>query len=138
MYLALLAWTRCGARIGVYRIMRRFLRRKPTKRRDSDAAAGARIGRAFLSPLRSAAGTARTRAANRANATRIRASRGSRLPDAPDGQPAGPLARRIVEAYYRVRFGRAALDSRQAAAVEQLLDQLQTAVSRPKRGRRRR
>lgn len=55
----------------------------------------------------------------------------------PDGRAAGQSARRIVDAFYRVRFGRVALDSRQAATVEQLLDQLQTSAEQTGLARRR-
>ena len=136
MYLTLLLFA--AGVIGIYRIVRRFLRGKPKKRRGSvDAAGGASevpFYRRFEALLAKRGLVRRTGQTQREFAQ----AAANVLPDAPDGQPVGPLARRIVEAYYRVRFGRAALDSRQAAAVEQLLDQLQTAVvRRPKRGRRR-
>jgi protein-glutamine gamma-glutamyltransferase len=123
----------------VYRILRRFVRAKSKRRRGSAglrAGGGAELAfyRRFETLL------ARRGLVRRTGQTQLEFAQAAAaiLPDASDGQPAGPLARRVVDAYYRVRFGRTALDSRQAAAVEQLLDRLQTAVARPpKRGARR-
>lgn len=51
---------------------------------------------------------------------------GGRLADQPDRQPLAALPRRIVEVYYRVRYGGAVLDSQEALAVEQALFDLET------------
>jgi hypothetical protein len=136
MYLTLVLFA--AGVIGIYRITRRSPRGKSKTRRESARAASGVSEVPFY--RRFEALLAQRGLVRRAGQTQREFAQAAAavLPDAPDGQPAGPLARRIVEAYYRVRFGRAALDSRQAAAVEQLLVQLQTAVvRRPKRGRRR-
>jgi len=121
---------------GVYRLARRFMRTK-SKRRRNFARLGARPEVAFYRRFETL--LARRGLVRRSGQTQLELAQAAAaiLPDAPDGQPAGLLARRIVDVYYRVRFGRAALDSRQAAAVEQLLDQLQTTVVRTKRRARR-
>jgi hypothetical protein len=56
-------------------------------------------------------------------------------PVAAKGEPRGApptlaAVRRLVDSFYRVRFGHAALDSRQGEAVEQVLDQLEQSVGR--------
>jgi transglutaminase-like putative cysteine protease len=48
-------------------------------------------------------------------------------------RPAATLPRRIVETYYRVRFGRRALDNRERSFVEQQLDELDAALVRLQR-----
>jgi transglutaminase-like putative cysteine protease len=117
-----------------YRVARRFVRTKSKRGRIAAAGPGSAPDVAFY--RRFEALLARRGLVRRSGQTQLELAQAAAavLTDAPDGQPAGVLARRIVEIYYRVRFGRAALDSRQAAAVEQLLDQLQTAiVRRPRR-----
>jgi protein-glutamine gamma-glutamyltransferase len=52
----------------------------------------------------------------------------ARTSDPPGTPPAAVLVRRLIDSFYRVRFGHAVLDSRQAEAVEQLLGQLEQAV----------
>lgn len=49
--------------------------------------------------------------------------------DSPATADAAAIPAEIVAAYYRVRFGGAALDSREQAAIEQALDQLTPAVN---------
>lgn len=124
----------------VYRIARRF-RRAQAKRRRGAKGAGDGGGPEVAFYRRFEALLARRGLVRRSGQTQLELAQAAAaiLPDAPGGQPAGLLARRLVDVFYRVRFGRAALDSRQAAAVEQLLDQLQsTVVRRPKQGNRRR
>ena len=125
-----------AAVIGIYQLIRRFIRPKPKRRRHS-ARLGGRSEVAFYRRFEKL--LARRGLVRRAGQTQLELAQAAAaiLPDAPDGQPAGQLARRVVDVYYRVRFGRAALDSRQAATVEQLLDQLQTTVVRTKRRARR-
>ena len=48
-----------------------------------------------------------------------------------------PVAPQVVEAYYRVRFGRRRLDKRQLEAVEQSLDALEAAIQSAARQQRR-
>jgi hypothetical protein len=48
------------------------------------------------------------------------------LPSCATGQRSLPvLLRRVVDSFYRVRFGQSPLDSRQAEAVEQVLAELE-------------
>ena len=53
---------------------------------------------------------------------------GGQLAESPRTK-AGPLARQLVELFYRVRFGRRTLDSQEAAAVEQALSELADALT---------
>ncbi len=50
--------------------------------------------------------------------------------------PTIAAVRRLVDSFYRIRFGHAALDSRQAEAVEQVLDQLEQSVGSREKGYR--
>lgn len=61
-------------------------------------------------------------------ARELAAAAESRLQSPPTADLAG-LPATIVDAYYRVRFGGAALDSREQAAIEQALEQLTPAVN---------
>jgi transglutaminase-like putative cysteine protease len=54
---------------------------------------------------------------------------GGQLAESPRTSFAGPLARQLVELFYRVRFGRRTLDSQEAAAVEQALSELADALA---------
>jgi hypothetical protein len=54
---------------------------------------------------------------------------GGRLADQPDRQPLAAIPRRIVEVYYRVRYGGAVLDSQEALAVEQALLDLESRLN---------
>jgi hypothetical protein len=54
---------------------------------------------------------------------------GAKLAAAATSQDAAELPDEIVQAYYRVRFGGATLDNREAAAIEQALAKLVPAVS---------
>jgi hypothetical protein len=56
-------------------------------------------------------------------------SAGGRLADFPAGQQVAALPRKIVESFYRVRFGRLPLDSGEAEAIEHALASLQSALS---------
>jgi transglutaminase-like putative cysteine protease len=47
----------------------------------------------------------------------------------PERRAAAPLLDRLVEAYYRVRFGKHPLDSQEAAAIENTLDQLEQTLA---------
>ena len=49
---------------------------------------------------------------------------GGQLAESTATQPAMSLPRRVVEAFYRVRFGRQALDNLEAEAVEQAITEL--------------
>ncbi|MEX2559121.1 MAG: DUF4129 domain-containing protein [Pirellulales bacterium] len=55
-------------------------------------------------------------------------SAGGQLAESPRTQQAAGLPRRIAEAFYRVRFGQASLDSTEAAAVEQAVSDLAGAL----------
>jgi len=54
---------------------------------------------------------------------------GGQLAESAQTKRAAPLARQLVELFYRVRFGRRALDSQEAAAVEQSLSELAGALA---------
>jgi protein-glutamine gamma-glutamyltransferase len=54
---------------------------------------------------------------------------GGQLAESTQTKRAAPLARQLVELFYRVRFGRKALDSQEAAAVEQALSDLAGALA---------
>jgi transglutaminase-like putative cysteine protease len=60
-------------------------------------------------------------------------STGAELVAEAELRPAATLPRRIVETYYRVRFGRRALDSRERSFVEQQLAELDAALVRLQR-----
>jgi hypothetical protein len=53
---------------------------------------------------------------------------GGRLADVPHLQPVAGVPRRVVEAFYRVRFGQTPLDNSERLAVEQALGDLETAL----------
>jgi transglutaminase-like putative cysteine protease len=57
------------------------------------------------------------------------AAAGGRLADVPQLQAVAGVPRRVAEAFYRVRFGGAPLDSREEQAVEQALRDLESALS---------
>jgi transglutaminase-like putative cysteine protease len=57
------------------------------------------------------------------------AAAGGRLADLPHLQPVAGVPRRVAEAFYRVRFGGAPLDSREEQAVEQALRDLEAALA---------
>jgi hypothetical protein len=57
------------------------------------------------------------------------AAAGGRLADVPHLQPVAGIPRRVVEAFYRVRFGGTPLDSREEQAVEQALRDLESALA---------
>jgi transglutaminase-like putative cysteine protease len=59
---------------------------------------------------------------------------GRRLAHSPLDRDAATAPRRIVDAFYQVRYGRRALDNRQAAAVEKALADLESALARQPRG----
>ena len=54
---------------------------------------------------------------------------GGQLAETPQTKHAAPIARQLVEMFYRVRFGRRTLDSQEAAAVEQALSELAGALA---------
>lgn len=58
------------------------------------------------------------------------AAAGGRLADVPHLQPVAGLPKRLVEAFYRVRFGGAVLDNTEAQAIEQALRDLEAALRR--------
>jgi transglutaminase-like putative cysteine protease len=125
-----------GAALGGYRLVRRLAGGKSKQSRN---AAVNGVGPEIAFYRRFEAILARRGLVRRSGQTQLELAQAAAaaLPNASNGPSAGLLARRVVDAYYRVRFGRRALDSRQAAAVEQLLDQLQTTVARQKSGPRR-
>ena len=53
---------------------------------------------------------------------------GEHLAEASRSRDAAPLPRRIVDAFYRVRFGGRALDSQEAEAVQLALAELDVAL----------
>ena len=61
---------------------------------------------------------------------------GGHLAESPLTQQAGPLPRRIVEAYYRVRFGRRELDNMELRSVEQAIAELAAALAARQAARR--
>lgn len=54
---------------------------------------------------------------------------GGRLADQPERQPLAAIPRRLVEVYYRVRYGGAVLDSQEVHAVEQALFDLESRLN---------
>jgi hypothetical protein len=65
----------------------------------------------------------------------LAACAGGQLADSPALRGVSPLPRRIVDAFYRVRFGGRALDNSEAQAVEQALVDLQSALRAARRPR---
>ncbi len=59
---------------------------------------------------------------------------GGDLAERPGCNPLAALPRRIVEAFYRVRFGRHPLDSAEAQAVEQALSALERGLDQTPTG----
>jgi hypothetical protein len=60
------------------------------------------------------------------------AAAGGRLADEPRLQSVAGVPRRVVDAFYRVRFGGAALDSREQQTVEQAIADLESALATAK------
>jgi protein-glutamine gamma-glutamyltransferase len=101
------------------------------RRRASSLAAGPdRRKRAprFYRRLESLLGRLHLRRAAGQTARELAAAAGERLERTQPQAGAGELPAQIVAAYYRVRFGGAALDSQEQAAIEQALDELTPAV----------
>lgn len=124
-----LLWTLVGATRAARWGLRRFLRFTRTDQRGDETGQAAQVAffRAFEEIL------ARSRMVRGRGQTprEFALDVGGRLADRPEWQSAASTPRRVVEVFYRVRFGGAVLDKTELLAVEQAVQDLAAVLEPP-------
>ncbi len=120
----------CLVFVGIYRLAKRIVRWMVALARRRPKRIRARRGRRVDFYQRLETILARLRLSREAGQTQreYAASVGGQLAESPRWRHVASLPKKIVEAFYRVRFGDRTLDNQQAQAVEQALAQLEAAL----------
>lgn len=128
----LVAIVLCWIMVGIWRFTSWVIARQRGRRRqhdDAEAARGQQVE--FYRRLKALLRRHQMERGSTQTPREFAVAAGGRLADEPQHVPAASLPRKVVEAFYRVRFGGHVLDKQETEAVEQALLELESVLEPP-------